>query len=223
MIIVSKFRDYYDCIQSSGVDKSITYQREERELKPTLYGKFIEFAGVRRFSIQIEDRDRWGKSSHLYPFFVMFCGKLYIGFQKYIRYQSSYKEEESFITYNYEWVRQQVKSRASGRFHYRNLEKDFESVLSMRGKDCDMADLAAPTVVIKHDKTFIDGCLADVKFQKIKDPYTAYQEIMQYISGVLGVNAVKEPWSISDELKADSKGYDKWSFRRRSHPRKGKR
>jgi hypothetical protein len=86
-----------------------------------------------------------------------------------------------------------------------------------------MADLAAPTVVIKQDKTFINGCLAAVAFQKIKDPYTAYQEVMQYISGVLGVDAVKEPWPISDELKAGSKGYDKWSFRRRSHPRKGKR
>jgi hypothetical protein len=49
---------------------------------------------------------------------------------------------------------------------------------------------------------------------KFHDYYDSIQEISQYISGVLGVNA-PETVSISDESMRDKKGFDSWSFKKR--------
>ncbi len=59
----------------------------------------------------------------------------------------------------------------------------------------------------------LNPCLKDYNFQKAKDPYTAYQEIAQYISGVIGVNT-PETVDISDEDKLWEKGFDNWSFKK---------
>jgi len=59
----------------------------------------------------------------------------------------------------------------------------------------------------------LNPCLKDYNFQRIKDPYTAYQEISQYISGVLGVNT-SETIDISDKDKLWEKGFDNWSFKK---------
>ena len=74
----------------------------------------------------------------------------------------------------------------------------------------------------RKQKLILNPCLEDWKFQKVKDPYTAYQEIAQYISGVLGIDS-PETVSISDEEMKWEKGFDDWSFKREEHPRKSKK
>ena len=49
-------------------------------------------------------------------------------------------------------------------------------------------------------------------FAKIKDPYTAFQDIYMFLGGLARPDKT-EP-AISDELRAESKGFDKWSFRK---------
>jgi len=58
-----------------------------------------------------------------------------------------------------------------------------------------------------------NACLKDLHFQAIKDPYSAYQEIEQYISGILGLND-PETVHIADEYLAKQKGFDEWSFKK---------
>ena len=56
--------------------------------------------------------------------------------------------------------------------------------------------------------------LIELNFVTIKDPHTAFQEIAQYLSGVLGINN-KEPEIIADKYLIEGKGFDnKYSFRR---------
>lgn len=60
----------------------------------------------------------------------------------------------------------------------------------------------------------INDCLSTLNFMRIKDVYTAYQEIAQYMSGVLGLND-KEMIQISDVDMRDKKGFDEWSFKKK--------
>jgi hypothetical protein len=54
--------------------------------------------------------------------------------------------------------------------------------------------------------------LKDIEFQRVLDPFTAYQELDQWISGVLGQNP--EPDEVSDKVKIQQHGFDSWSFRK---------
>ena len=58
----------------------------------------------------------------------------------------------------------------------------------------------------------IDPVLKDYNFQKVLDPFTAYQELDQWIGGVLGQNP--QPEEVADKYKIQQHGYDKWSFRK---------
>lgn len=64
--------------------------------------------------------------------------------------------------------------------------------------------------------------LDNLEYQRIVDPYTAFQEIAMYRSGVLGTG---EPnmVTISDEHKRDAHGFDKRSFKTDSPGKKRKR
>jgi hypothetical protein len=73
----------------------------------------------------------------------------------------------------------------------------------------------------KNLTLFKDPFLKPFEFQKVMDNYTIFQKIQQFISGVLSTPE-KEPWPISDTLKAQSKGFDKYSFRKYKHQRKSK-
>lgn len=61
----------------------------------------------------------------------------------------------------------------------------------------------------------LNPSLKAYKFMKVVDPYSAFQEISQFISGVLG-NSEKQTVDISDENRLLQHGFDKkFSFR---HP-----
>ena len=56
--------------------------------------------------------------------------------------------------------------------------------------------------------------LKDFQFAKMKDPFTAFQDIYMYISGVLGVDA-KPMVQISDKDLAHKRGHGgKYSFKK---------
>jgi hypothetical protein len=74
-----------------------------------------------------------------------------------------------------------------------------------------------PVFMIKLDnntcKVTIDPCLKEIEFHKVKDPFTAFQDIQSFISGVLG-NIEKEIITVGNDVKIHKAGFDKWSFRK---------
>jgi hypothetical protein len=69
-------------------------------------------------------------------------------------------------------------------------------------------------------KIFVNPLLSKYKFERVISPWEAAQRIERYLSNDL----VKEPlndFKMSDLLKRDSKGMDKWSFKQRG-PKKRK-
>jgi hypothetical protein len=71
----------------------------------------------------------------------------------------------------------------------------------------------------------INPNLSAFEFWKVKDPFSAFQEIQQYISGVIGTGG-NEPVVTSDTYKIMAAGFDlKTSFRKdpgKPKPRKQK-
>lgn len=64
-----------------------------------------------------------------------------------------------------------------------------------------------------YDPVYINPSLKELGFYRVVDPFTAYQEISMYITGVLGVNKVP-PVQISDVHMRDAKGFDERSFKK---------
>lgn len=252
MLIVSKFHDYYDCIQSMGIDKSIVYQRDKKIIKfkySHRKGCYIDIPAFVNKADKIITQDifstRWSildKSIiknelnihdlprdidiELYPLLVFFCGKIYVGFiiaKHYFRTSIALRSYEYYsddiINCMFADQYQLVKRLCGNR-----SKNTIQSYINLNGTEIDMTEIKAPVALFDvFGILTINPCLSDIRFQREKDPYTAYQEISQYLSGVIGTGNIKEPWPISDDLKAQSKGYDKWSFRKKTHQRKGRR
>jgi len=68
-----------------------------------------------------------------------------------------------------------------------------------------------PSDSSREDKLIISPTLKDYQFTKVFDPYTAFQEIEMFISGVLGEN--KEPSTIDDKSMLYKKGFNDMSFK----------
>ena len=63
-------------------------------------------------------------------------------------------------------------------------------------------------------KLYINPKLKDYHFAKVMDPYTTFQEIQMYVSGVLGVSKDGTEFPATEKEKVAQHGMNKWSFRR---------
>jgi hypothetical protein len=72
----------------------------------------------------------------------------------------------------------------------------------------------------------VNPLLRKYNFEQVKDPYSAWQEISQFLGSELATQRDPNP-PIPDELRAQAKGFDKWSFRKHADdskkPRKRKK
>lgn len=264
MLIVSKFRDYYDTALTHGVDKSIVYRREEKEI---VLGEKHEQLGL---DAVLENIDKYPQHRHprwehekrketidfdAIPFLIGFCGKVYPAFKVswYIRsapmanptlvhdyaYSLNEMKEQLFnIKEDYlEWFCREEKQskwfrqwRSNDRkFNDRSVKSYFEY-----NHTADYGHLfqehKAPIFAVTFERAWgwgkdtlvLNPCLKDIGFVRVVDPYTALQELMMYIPGVLGVG---EPVTVdvSDKTVAAKHGFDKWSFRNPSPGRKARK
>jgi len=242
MIINSNFRDYYDVIAKHGVDKTIIYNRFNKgnvlafnKKEPYMYGvKLNDFPIKYLPCIHM---------SHLYidTFLIFFCGKWYpvayiqkIKNGRVIFHKMSYsfEETENFITNDKYLVRYYDRKSFldfPGYITKNSLKRFFE----YNGEGIDIQKYRVPIFTIERfilassyfysTRMCLNRRLMDFDFVTVKDPYSAYQEISQYISGVLGQN--NDPTeNISDEDMRDMKGFNNWSFKRESPgPKKERR
>ncbi len=57
-----------------------------------------------------------------------------------------------------------------------------------------------------------NALLRPLNFAKVKDPYTAFQEIAMWVSNLAAPQ--KDMPIISNKMKIATHGFDEWSFRR---------
>jgi len=207
MRIISTFHDYYDGVQRTLCDRSIIYNRETVKLDevfPRSLPRFWSYSHFNQHHFPIEDHDFY---------IVGFCGEIYLGARVYPE-----PEVEKYVyganllpTCRELFNRYNPRHRKLLDHSIRHfLEADYSCYKTLFLK------YHIPNFVIRKDLwdpgTFANPILGELGFATVKDPYTCFQEIYQYLSNELAQQN-DPPQDISDEDMAAMKGFDKWSFR----------
>ncbi len=171
-----------------------------------------------------------------YPFTVAFCGKLHRGID--IRYQKIGVLSDNWTSncfYDIESYTEQLRrygleytDKKSRSYSWEKFPKgsplcgdEVREYFSTSGVDhvSFFAEREHPIAVCYHEEhetgmvVAFDTILKDYKFYKVFDPYTAFQELDMFISGVMtrGGNPMA---GISDIDLRDKKGFDDMSFKK---------
>lgn len=191
-------KDYYDGVAKSLGDHSITYVRT--------YSK-IPFK-----SPVVLPRDYFGE----YNFgtaLIGFCGEI-IPLAFSTTHGSANSECGFFYSFEaYEKYREDKKIKTKD-YWWANKFKDF-FVNNSRTTDSltkifDYGKL--PVFILERDYLIKNPLLKYVSFWTKYEPYAAFQKLQQYIGNVAEDRKVIP--KISDELKAESHGFNKFSFRK---------
>jgi len=232
MRIISKFRDYYDSVQGVAYDENLTYIRKTTSIKDPEINKF--FSDYEKMFLM---RVKYSKVC-----FIGFCEKIIPvillnsseGFvskdRKKVLQTLKHTEVEGYYVF-YEINEALIKEICSSMFFWEENVKTFKSKLDQVVKDLESLKLfekyQSPIFTITPDghqrehTISLSPCLKDMSFQNIVDPYTALQELAMWIAN----KAVNEwPPQITDNIvMRDSKGFDKWSFKKKPQKRFKKR
>lgn len=245
MYIIAKKKDYYDGVAgSTGIDKTIVYDRQivelERDEIPTEFRKRGYYTKennplylLSNASIKKEYQETYPKGAY---FIIGFCGKLYLGwkfysFKKNCEY-NDYENINTLITYDLDYIKEILEEKT----WYGVTADQIESVLNFNAMDW-FRKFNAPCFVYDYDygrthldekywrsdnisKFIINPLLKEYEFYKMFDTFQTFQEIQMFISGVLG-NKEKEIVQVADKYKIAQHGFDKWSFRK--EPKDGTR
>jgi hypothetical protein len=214
MKIISNFHDYYDGVQSYGQD-NLTYIRKERIFKIKIKNNTIRFP-----HLYYRKNKEFSNIKIINSYLIGFCGQFYKIYEIEI-----YKKNIDLISYKYggdllynknEFDRYNLYSNDYFKFKIDELFKvennEYLYELFFKYK--------TPCYIIKHflhsnesDRVIINPNLKKYKFYKIKDAFTAYQEISMFLGGVLSM-PFKPVVDIEDKYKIQSHGFDKWSFKK---------
>jgi hypothetical protein len=201
MLIDSKFHDYYDTILSFGIDKTCIYRRTTEN---------VELKDKRRKEIyQNFPQNTKTLTTEIKPFLIGFCGKIYLGLKETC---TKIGYSEVFI-YDYDKVLNYFENQNG--FWWRRNKSHIKDLCVLCEKL--FQELNVPVFLIERNSLnslvlFKNPNLKSFSFQKAVPPAQAFQEIYQYLAGVLG-NIEKETVKVSDKVKLQQKGFDKNSFK----------
>jgi hypothetical protein len=244
MRIISKFHDYYDSAMAHGSDPTVVFSRETKEgpnelidlLK--LESDMVQgrWSGYGYGSASPWNAREYVGASFVRYFYVIFCGKLYPGvhFYKWDKHRMSPDggRGDHIETFHYDLA--EFKSHASVwfgenfyRYHGDLPEKRLKIIEAHFNRRADgLMDWcitnrnAIYTLYRKSDnykKEWIietSPSLMELQFYKVHDAWSAYQELSMWYGGIVPRAGVKMI-EISDKVRAEKHGMDKWSFRKK--------
>lgn len=218
MRIISNFKDYYDCLSGYSKD-DIVYHR---------VSKFVP----KKITLTIPKGD-WGivTSKYIKLYQILgFCGKLYYRF---VIENPKYGEFGIFYSFSIAEIDNFIREKFSDKFYrqfcgdrpkyykdrvWNDLTKTaINSFLSNPPEHTQIfEEFKCP--IFLYDLSFgnkdieINLRLNTLGFQKIFNPYQAFQEISMYLGNMAFPNRIIP--HISDEIMAEAKGFNKFSFRK---------
>lgn len=231
MKIISKMHDYYDTVTAYGVSP-VYYHRtpEELHVKGDALGNLMHNASC------------WGGRPAIVLFCGQVFGVIILQNGAYKPETFLVTKEEDFETYRkiYEdslgsmarnWPRLDPKAncyRSPQSYAVRGFSGFLDDIKGIDA-ECYHREFNSPILLITSSpksyqgsdgrwkymvSVYRDAQLKEFGFHKVKDAFTAYQEIDSYLSGVLGVE-FKPPVEISDVHRLEGHGFDKkTSFRK---------
>lgn len=236
MRIISKFHDYYDCICRYGIDKSVVFVREQKTVEcPDC------IAGVGPLPDNLLGEWIGGIIRRATPFYIFFCGQVIRGVR--IEHENSgyfILHARTFL-YTSEQVEKHMRDKWGKVFTQsdRDLVLSWleDSVpghgrvyipYALNFRNNVLYDYAlrqgVPYFLVScftHDEgdryyqrvTLLPN-LKDLSFMKAMTPQDAFSKIQSFITSDLVKERVMKIDPVSDKVKVESHGFDKWSFRR---------
>lgn len=208
MRIESDFHDYYDSLQSLTPGDPDVWHREMDDIQ------LERTKGIKELPYCLDVKI--GKNSYkIDTFVVLFCGKLCLGVGYSADYGNTYYAygKENIIAALGEEVFNKLFKGSFSTFSWKQLEEHFTE------QECLKYHLKynSPIILIERSSyqtiLRINPQLKKWHFQKVVDPYTAFQEIDMFRNSALKANE-RPMVSISDKDKIHKHGFDKWSFRK---------
>ena len=216
MKIISKYHDYYDTVRIYGTDNSIKYIRKELVFNKNHPEYKLVYETLKLDELRyINAYNEFMSNCYI----VSFCGKL-IPIVELSLYGTKYR------CYNIESADEVVKQcgkkekqelwEPKRRKLRRSLRSKVISIFSHTGLNTEELHhhFKAPVFMYSRYDYYItiNPKLCKIDFYKHMDAFTTYQELSQYVGGVL--SNTNQPVSvISDEDKKAMHGFDKWSFK----------
>ena len=242
MRIISKFKDYYDVVAGQGVDLTKVFTRNTTEFKGNFplpewdqkrTWKLESNVLYPKISERVYHTKHWrgGTQTHDIEYiYVLFAGKLYGGIV--LKNMECGLGTYGKISYYWDaesWLAKAAEIGYTGEskaYYGKNKSTEMDEILrllTVKGdevlSDWAIANKISVAVACGFFHTrergewfVVDANLKDLSFQKVLDPFTAYQELEMWIGGVIGQNP--EPDEVSDAVKIQQHGFDKWSFRK---------
>ena len=210
MRILSKFHDYYDTAIGYGIDKERVYERnKEVRCVDDMRTLFVDHNGC-----------------HVTLFVIGFCGELFgvaevegkyfynfkglDAFTLSKKYQSRYNIHRSLI---HSFLDGRVEQSLRDNTWHRDIP-DFNSYFRKYNVPIFTVKVASSIISEWSPKLVLNPKLKDLEFYRIKDAFTAYQEIDMYLHNELANPDNPHIDPIPDQLRAESHGFDKYSFRK---------
>lgn len=238
MRIISKFKDYYDGIQGLGFDDKLVFVRhtdniivKEKEIEEYLnkisYKGFSSYKSDEYRAKQMFSIPYWEIKSNL----LIFCGKIYTYYvASFIHndnkiYAWSINDLIKYFKLNIEYSKSTTHwqplfwNKNNFTNEYSRLETSFKANINTDISDfcikyncpiilCEEAEKYSHKI-----KLILNPNLKNMNFQRVFNPYQAYQELEMFLGNVL-VNDNDKMIKLSDEDRLYKAGFDKWSFRK---------
>ena len=238
MRIISKFNDYYDGAMGYGIDKTVIYNRSSAEFP----AGSAEWAKIEKYLDSFKGGMHTGLLSlHSWlnsvdnlevrnRFVLFFCGKPHVGiclssnynkrgnWEVKERYCYSLEHAERFISEHEKRIRLEGKEIKA---LLKKIDRFFERYGAPKVSDFNDLHFSLDCPIIKVDSNIrkaslvTNPCLKDMEFYCVTDPFTAFQELSMYISGVMGGRSPRTV-EIGNDDRIAKHGFNKWSFRRES-------
>jgi hypothetical protein len=228
MLIVSKFKDYYDSSVGLGIDKTIVYNRKKEHIDNSDFLKNINnlenvffnsnnIFGEHNINMRVDNKEA-------YSFVIGFCGKLYPGIILEKGTDKSFEKTKEFI-YDKKEAYKELNFHIKGSYNNKRYEKCFNTNWNIISKH-DPIDIHrkynTPIFIWVSDRYhgnedfIINPRLKAYSFYKVFDSYTCFQEIQMFISGVLPQGDDVPQTDMSEKQKVNQYGFDeKYGFRKR--------
>lgn len=235
MRIISNFRDYYDVVQAQGQDRTLVYMRNK------IVDKKPKFSLPLWYDYGSSTIDGDGTVLDASSVMVGFCGKVYPVFRFHlfnhwnrdkmdiVKFCFNLEDIDNFVLEHfkekdYEGYFATKKLYGKTAYRWRSSTQQaykvfFEKCAEAKDKHGDVfAKLHCPIFVMarenRGDSAIVtyNASLREHEFYRVFDPYQAFQEISMFLGAMAEPRKPIPP--ISDEVMAEVKGFDKWSFRK---------
>lgn len=226
MLICSKFHDYYDSAMGLGIDKTVVYNRATsiapapNKIKDRDLFDIIDRLPPRRITSRNVTRGK----------VLLICGEVIplveIELDGKLHHFYSLDKATDFIT---------AKGLSTQNHYFWWKRHDVDSLKGIKNflEDKTLSGLTrlhhihkCPIIVVnasqKDEYVTLNPNLKSLSYQTQKDPYTLFQTVYMFLSGVLGTPE-KQPRPVSDKIIAANHGHDgEYSFKNLPGKKRGR-